>query len=66
MHRAASVPVRARGVAWRGAAWQGVELDTGVECGGWTEIDGPAWAGAVLDTCVDYQRVRGAVLEWVS
>ena len=57
----------ARGIAWRGVAWERVDNATGVECGGWTELDGPAWAGAVLDALgSDYQRVRGMVMDAIS
>ena len=46
----------------------GAKLDTGVECGGWTDFSGPAWAEAVLDALEPdvWERVRGEVLERLS
>ena len=40
-------------------------MDTGVECGGWTDFSGPAWAEAVLDALEPdaWERVRSEVLE---
>ena len=40
-------------------------MDTGVECGGWTDFSGPAWAEAVLDSLEPdaWEMVRGEVLE---